>query len=214
MPNQTICPLCSSPSSLFFATCGTTFYKCPNCESIFRNPADNLASEKEKARYLAHNNSPTDPDYRAFVAPIINVITSRFKTSQQGLDFGAGPVPVIAEILKNKGYKVETYDPFFHDQPNLLKQRYDYIAACEVIEHFRDPAREFKLLRSLLKPGGALLCMTEIYEDGIDFERWPYKNDATHRFFYTRRALEWIKERFGFASLKIEGRLVSLISTK
>jgi SAM-dependent methyltransferase len=209
MPKQYSCPLCGSQASQFLEDRGSTFYKCKNCGSIFRDPADDLSPEKEKARYLAHNNDPADPEYRSFVAPIIDAVTSRFDTSHHGLDFGAGPVPVISKILKNKGYKVETYDPFFHDQPDLLTKKYDFIAACEVIEHFRDPAREFQLLRSLLKPGGALLCMTELYEDSIDFGKWPYKNDITHRFFYTRKALEGVRERLGFASLKIEGRLVS-----
>lgn len=170
---------------------------------------DNLSPEQERQRYLAHNNSPTDPEYRKFVAPIVDAVKKHFTLNHLGLDFGAGPAAVIAEILKSKDYKVETYDPFFHDQPALLKQTYDYIACCEVIEHFRDPARGFKLLRSLLKPNGALLCMTELYDEGIDFGKWAYKNDITHRFFYTRRALEWIRVNFNFASLKIDGRLVS-----
>lgn len=203
------CPLCSSQSPFFLEDRSASFYKCSNCGSVFRNPSDDLSPEKEKERYLAHNNSPADPEYRSFVAPIVDAVTSRFDASHRGLDFGAGPAATIAAILKNKGYKIETYDPFFHDRPELLKQTYDFITACEVIEHFREPAREFKLLRSLLKPNGALLCMTELYEDGIDFGKWPYKNDRTHRFFYTRRALEGVRERLGFASLEINGRLVS-----
>jgi SAM-dependent methyltransferase len=204
------CPLCSCKSAHFLQARNTNFYKCSGCSFVFRDPADVLPPEKEKERYLAHNNDPADPEYRSFVAPIVDAVTSRFTPTHHGLDFGAGPAATIAEILRNKGYKVETYDPFFHDQPELLKQTYDFITACEVIEHFKDPAREFELLRSLLKPGGALLCMTELYEDSIDFQRWPYKNDRTHRFFYTRRALEGVRERYDFASLKIKGRLVSL----
>ncbi|MDD5593319.1 MAG: class I SAM-dependent methyltransferase [Candidatus Margulisbacteria bacterium] len=207
---QKTCFLCSSQSPLFIEDRNTNFYKCSNCRSVFRDPDDNISPEQEKQRYQAHNNDPAS-GYRSFVAPIINAVTSNFTPSHLGLDFGAGPVPVIAEILKNKDYKIEIYDPFFHDRPEFLNQTYDYITACEVIEHFRDPAREFKLLRSLLKPNGALLCMTELLEPAIDFQKWPYKNDVTHRFFYTRKALEWIRDNLGFASLKIEGRLASFI---
>lgn len=210
MTDRRNCPLCRGQATPILDDRSASFYKCGGCGSIFRDPADDLPPEKEKARYLAHNNDPADPEYRSFVAPIIEAVTSRFDATHEGLDFGAGPVPVIAEILKNKGYKVETYDPFFHDQPELLTKQYDYIAACEVIEHFREPAQEFELLRSLLKPCGALLCMTELYEDGIGFGKWPYKNDITHRFFYTRKALEGVRERLGFASLEINGRLISL----
>jgi hypothetical protein len=203
------CPLCAFKSSLLSQYRSTNFFNCPNCGSVFRDPDDNITPEQEKERYLAHNNSPTDPGYRNFVAPIIEEVEKHFTPKHTGLDFGAGPVPVIAEILKNKDYKVEIYDPFFHNRPQALKQTYDYITACEVIEHFREPVREFHLLRSLLKPNGALLCMTELWEPAIDFQSWPYKNDITHRFFYTRKALEWVREEFGFASLQIDGRLAS-----
>ena len=101
------------------------------------------------------------------------------------------------------------YDPFFNDNQESLKQAYDYIACSEVIEHFGSPAKEFFLLRSRLKPGGALFCLTRLYEEGIDFSAWFYKNDPTHRFFYSRQALEWIKVKFDFSSLEIEGRLIS-----
>ncbi|MFA4843999.1 MAG: class I SAM-dependent methyltransferase [Candidatus Margulisiibacteriota bacterium] len=203
------CPLCSAAADLFYDDRGTLFFKCSGCRSIFRDPADELSPETEKKRYEAHNNSPADPGYRSFVDPIIKEVTRRFTPAHHGLDFGAGPVPVITELLREEGYKIEPYDPFFHNDPELLKKTYDYIAACEVIEHFRSPAKEFKLLRSLLKPGGALLCMTELYEEGNDFSKWHYKNDETHRFFYSRPALEWIRDNFGFASLEVEGRLVS-----
>lgn len=204
------CPLCLAEAPFFLEDRGTSFYKCGGCGSVFRDPADDLPFEKEKARYLTHNNCPVDPGYRAFVAPIVDEVKKLFLPSHQGLDFGAGPVPVIAKLLQNQGYQLEAYDPFFHDRPELLEKKYDYITACEVIEHFRQPAEEFKRLRAMLNPGGALLCMTLLYEDKIDFANWHYKNDQTHRFFYSRQALEWIKEHMGFASLKIQGRLISL----
>ena len=209
MVDQINCPLCHSQATSIIDDRGITFYKCSGCQSIFRNPSVNITAEQEKARYLTHNNCPVDPGYCAFVAPIISEVKKLFLPSHQGLDFGAGPVPVIAKLLQNQGYQLEAYDPFFHDRPELLQEKYDFITACEVIEHFRDPAGEFERLRSMLKPAGVLLCMTLLYEDKIDFARWHYKNDRTHRFFYSRQALEWVKERMGFASLKIDGRLVS-----
>lgn len=209
MSNTINCPLCSAVADLFDDNRGTFFFKCTGCHSVFRDPADELSPKLEKKRYEAHNNDPADPGYRSFVAPIVKEVLRRFTPTHHGLDFGAGPVPVITELLREKGYNIEPYDPFFHNDPELLKQTYDYIAACEVIEHFRFPAKEFKLLRSLLKPGGALICMTELYDEGQDFAKWHYKNDETHRFFYSRLALEWIRDNFGFSALKSEGRLVS-----
>jgi SAM-dependent methyltransferase len=215
LTNTSDCLLCFSKSPLLLHSRGSAFHKCGNCGAIFRDGADDLTPEQEKERYEAHNNHPDDPEYSSFVAPIVDEVEKLFTPNKSGLDFGARPVPVITTLLREKGYKIEPYDPFFHDQPELLKkQTYDYIACCEVIEHFGDPAREFKLLRSLLKPGGAMLCMTELYDESIiDFKKWRYKDDRTHKFFYTRSSLEWIRDNFDFASLEVNGRLVSLAAS-
>lgn len=90
----------------------------------------------------------------------------------------------------------------------MLKFKYNYIICCEVIEHFHFPQKEFTLLRSLLKPGGILYCMTEIYSEDIDFINWHYKNDPTHVFFYHKDALKWIQEHFRFSEVKKKNRLI------
>jgi hypothetical protein len=76
------------------------------------------------------------------------------------------------------------------------------------MEHFKDPNNEFKLLRSLLKENGKLFCMTSLYGQDIDFKNWYYKNDRTHRFFYHKDSLEWIRATYGFSSLNINGALI------
>ena len=66
-----------------------------------------------------------------------------FTSKHTGLDFGAGTGPVISKVLKDNEYKIKQFDPFFHNYPELLKEKYDYIVCCEVMEHFYDPAKEF-----------------------------------------------------------------------
>ncbi|MBS3808501.1 MAG: methyltransferase domain-containing protein, partial [Bacteroidales bacterium] len=73
----------------------------------------------------------------------------------------------------------------------------------EVAEHFHHPRKEFNRLRNLLKPGGRLYCMTEIYQPDIPFQSWNYKNDETHVIFYHRKALEWIARHLSFSNLII-----------
>lgn len=119
---------------------------------------------------------------------------------------------MISKLLQDDGFNVNQYDPFFHDTPELLDNRYDYIVCCEVIEHFHDPYHEFKRLNDLLSPEGNLFCMTFRYSDDIDFDRWGYKNDPTHTFFYQNETLEWIKDEFGFSSLKIDNRLIEFVN--
>jgi len=51
--------------------------------------------------------------------------------------------------------------------------------------------------------------MTDIYHDDINFHDWYYKNDATHVFFYHPQSLKYIKEKFGFSDVSIDGRLIT-----
>ncbi len=205
------CPLCGSGSKFYFNT-GKSYHRCKNCLSIFLDKKNFVSKEEEKKRYLEHNNDVSDPGYRAFVSPVTSRILKNFNRHHTGLDFGCGTGPVISEILRENGYMIETYDPMFCNRPELLRKKYDYIVCCEVVEHFHDPYKEFGLLRSLLKKGGAIYIMTDFFDDGTeeDFKKWYYKDDQTHVFFYHEKAFIWIEEVFGFYQAERFGRVVVL----
>lgn len=202
------CPLCRGETRLFFERPGKKYFRCDRCLAVFLDPACRLSQQEEKQRYEKHHNDVDDPGYRSFVAPIVSVITEKFSNRSLGLDFGAGPGPVVAKLLREQGYVLELYDPYFCDTPEVLEKKYDFIVCCEVIEHFNSPAKEFQLLRSLLRPGGALFCMTELYSEKIDFLNWHYKNDPTHVIFYHQQTLRAIKTLFDFSSVENNGRVV------
>jgi len=185
------------------------FYDCHCCGSIVRStdtfPNDSIEIE----RYESHNNDVNDPRYQKFVSPITQAVQTDFDAQNSlGLDFGAGTGPVITKVLKDIGYHLNLYDPFFHPDTSVLNQNYDYIVCCEVIEHFHQPLKEFQLLKELLKPHGKLYCMTDIFRNQIAFENWYYKNDPTHVIFYTEKSLQWIQNKVGFNHLAIEKRLI------
>ncbi|MDX1572708.1 MAG: class I SAM-dependent methyltransferase [Methylophaga sp.] len=165
-------------------------------------------ADREKALYLTHNNDVDDPRYQAFVSPVTQAILAEQGPEKSGLDFGAGPGPVISHQLAQLGYQITLYDPFFHNNIKALNETYDFIISCEVIEHFHQPVQEFVRLRGLLKPGGRLYCMTELFSETMDFANWYYKNDPTHVFFYHAACLPLIAERFGFSQFRQDGRLI------
>lgn len=202
------CPLCSGDAELFLEMPDKTYHRCGRCLGIFLDRAYLVSPEAEKRRYEEHNNDIHDTRYQKFVEPIVLKIQERFTREHRGLDYGAGTGPVIAKLLWDKGYPVELYDPYFWNNSAVLEVKYDFIICCEVIEHFHSPAKEFKLLRSLLNPGGELVCMTDLYSKDTDFKNWYYKNDPTHVFFYHAETLYWIKEQFGFSSSEINNRLI------
>jgi len=203
------CPLCNSSSTVFYQHKNQLYHQCSNCNGIFVDKKLRPDSETEILRYREHNNNINDYGYQSFVSPITSTILRDFTKDHKGLDFGAGTGPVISMILKDNSFNIKLYDPFFHNYPNLLKDKYDYIAACEVIEHFHNPKKEFSLLRNLLRQDGKLYCMTNVYNENIDFNTWDYKNDFTHVFIYHKNTILYIKEEFGFSDVTIKDRLIT-----
>ncbi|TGM75365.1 class I SAM-dependent methyltransferase [Leptospira levettii] len=202
------CPLCHSPSTPFYQNKFRAYHRCTNCLSIFMDKQFLPSVEDEKKRYLEHNNDIHDVQYQNFLRPIVEKVLTHQKTEDFGLDYGAGPGPVVEYLLKKKGYQINLYDPFFHPYPENLTKQYDYLILTEVVEHFHHPNLEFQKLKSLLKENGMIYILTHPYDDSISFDRWYYKNDQTHTFFYTKQTFEWIKEFYEFKRIEIENRII------
>lgn len=202
------CPLCLHQGTEFYRYKSRLFHQCEYCHGIFMDRALWPDTETEKARYLEHNNDVADPRYQQFVSPITDAVSRDFTRDHTGLDFGAGHAPIVTHVLTAKGYQLTAYDPLFFADSSLLQGHYDFIASCEVIEHFHQPRREFTLLKNMLKPGGRLYCMTECYDESIDFHQWQYKNDPTHVFIYHQDSLAYIQQQFGFSDWLKADRLV------
>jgi len=204
------CPLCITTAEKFYEDI-QKYYHCPVCHAVFVAQEDLPDEALEKERYELHDDNAEDEGYRKFVSPITSNIEKDFsKEAVKGLDFGAGTSQIITKVIREKGYDISSYDPYFHPNKELLKKKYDYIASCEVIEHFYHPAKEFALLKSMLKKDAKLYLMTDIYDERMEFSSWYYKNDPTHVFFYTKKTFEWIQEKFAFTNLIIEKRLIIL----
>ena len=202
------CPLCNSTSTLFCEKTKHLFYKCNTCHGIFRPKHTFLTAEEEKTHYEKHNNDVFDERYQNFVSPIVNAVLQDFSSEAKGLDFGSGTGPVIAKMLTDKGFQVQNYDLFFANEPSLLKEKYDYVSCCEVMEHFHHPYQEFELLKSLLLPKGKLFCKTEVYNNQTPFENWYYKDDFTHVFIYQLKTLEWIQKNLRFSKVSVYDKLI------
>ncbi len=204
------CPLCNNNSDIFFQHKKRLYHQCKQCYGVFVDKDLIPNGQTEKSRYIQHINDIEDKRYQKFVLPITTAILRDFTQNDKGLDFGAGTGPVISKVLEDNHYSIEKYDPYFYNFPDLLKSKYDFIACCEVIEHFNHPKKEFLLLKDLLKKNGRLYIMTSIYDESINFKTWNYKDDDTHVFIYHKKTLQWIKEELGFAYMKIEGRLITI----
>lgn len=169
------------------------------------HPKDLPSDEEELKRYQLHENDSFDKGYQAFIRPLINAIDSSFPNNSKGLDYGSGPGTLTGDLLTQKGFCIKKYDPFFADKSENLQAEYDFIICCEVMEHFHRPQKEFKKLYRLLVDKGKLFCKTSLITPAIiqKFQRWRYKDDPTHVFFYSKESLNWIKKQIGYSKLEI-----------
>ena len=174
------------------------FFHCGNCDMVFVPRNFHLTIDAQLERYLSHNNDPSDPEYRKFLARLSDAILPSLKEGAQGLDFGAGPGPALAIMLREKNMIVDIWDPLFFSDKSVLNHIYDFITCTETAEHFSDPAKEFTLINSMLQPTGTLGVMTGMIESWDDFPDWYYHRDPTHICFYSKQTMVWISEYFSW----------------
>ncbi len=194
-----LCSVCQQAETRFFFQDGSAVYwRCPVCEATCLDAAHLPAPDAEYARYLEHDNTPQDTGYRRFLEKLAMPLIDRLPPGQQGLDYGCGPGPVLAMLLREAGHGVRIFDPFFAPEPEVLHDAYDFITCSEVVEHFHQPYDEFAFLNELLNPGGILGIMTRFQTEDERFANWSYRRDPTHVTFYKEATFHVLAELFGW----------------
>jgi SAM-dependent methyltransferase len=199
MPNNH-CPLCHANNIRpFHQDTRRHYLQCQQCQLVFADRSSLLSDAEELAQYQLHENNLDDPGYRRFLDRLAQpLLCSLPETGLSGLDFGCGPGPLLAKMLREAGQHMAVWDPYFAADTTVLQQRYDFISCSEAIEHFINPAHEWALWLKLLKPGGTLAIMTKRYTTAAAFAGWHYKLDPTHVSFFSTDTFAYLAERDGF----------------
>jgi SAM-dependent methyltransferase len=193
------CPVCErTPARRFMAVGQQQYWRCERCLATFLDPAQLPPADLELEQYRLHENDPEDPGYRRFLDRLASPLLERLRPARAGLDYGCGPGPALAAMLREAGHSVALYDPFFQPDLSALTRSYDFITCTEAVEHFHHPAREFQKLDSLLKPGAWLGIMTSFQTDDTAFATWHYRRDPTHVVFYREATFRQLARDFGW----------------
>lgn len=194
------CPVCADPrAEPFLSADGRDYGRCPACEARFLVPGQLPSRAEEYAHYLHHENDPADPRYRRFLSRLSDPLLERLAPASTGLDYGCGPGPALAAMLREAGHVVALYDPFFAPDPTPLDACYDFVTCTEVAEHFHHPQAEFRRLRGLVRPGGWLAVMTCFQTDDARFAAWHYRKDPTHVVFYREATFHHLARLWGWS---------------
>ena len=188
------CPLCAAHDTVahFADDSAREYLICSQCDLVFVPPQWHPTAETAKKRYDLHQNNPADAGYRRFLSQLADPMKVSIQVGAEGLDFGCGPTAALAMLFEEAGFLMSRYDPFYANDATVLERTYDFVASSEVVEHFVQPAQDWNLLLSLMKPAGVLGIMTSLRESSTDFARWWYRDDITHVCFYSRRTFEWL----------------------
>jgi len=206
------CPLCTAPGAQHYHRDSRRHYlQCPRCQLVFVDPAERLSAAAEKAEYDLHQNVIDDSGYQQFLTRLAKPMLARLTVGMQGLDFGCGDGPALAQLFTEAGLVMSCYDLFYRHDPALLQCEYHFITATEVVEHLFEPGLVLSQLWAQLYGGGHLGLMTKLVIDREAFATWHYKNDQTHVCFFSVETFVWLATSLG-AELEILGSDVIILS--
>ena len=192
------CPLCANGATeRFHRDRKREYFRCPQCDLVFVPPEFHLAPEKEKARYDFHQQSLADSGYRAHLNRLFKPLEKKLSPGARGLDFGCGREPTLSVLFEEAGFPCANYDLHYFNDPAVLETQYDFLTCSETMEHFQNPRKEFERFLRLVKPGGWIGIMTQLRDEAPPFEKWFYKDDATHICFFSRQTFQWLEKACG-----------------
>jgi len=198
------CKICGQEAQSFFddyMKCETYF--CQPCEYIFKDDAAIISTDKELKVYQQHNNTEENLGYVAMFRDFMEKTFLPYRAEiETVLDFGSGPNPVLASIMRREGFEVEHYDKFFAPEKVYEHKQYDLITSTEVVEHISDVQEVMALFTAHLKPNGYLAIMTQFHpNDEGAYLKWWYRRDPTHISFFRPHTFSVLAAQHGLRLL-------------
>ncbi|MBN2895902.1 MAG: class I SAM-dependent methyltransferase [Campylobacterales bacterium] len=201
------CPVCTAQTLHFFdPLMEWDFYRCPTCKLIFKDPKHAPSAAKELQIYNNHHNTIDSPGYAPMFEEFIDFsFRADLNSIHEVLDFGCGPGPVLAVLMKRLGLHVSLYDKYFHPHPCYEGKVFDLITCTEVIEHVADPLGLLRFFHQHLHKGGYLALMTQFHpNDETHFLQWWYRKDPTHVTFFRPETFAYMAAHSGFKVLRFD----------
>ncbi len=209
------CKICHTNTKILRDNLTKEIYEiCSHCEAISLQDKFIVTKKREKAQYENHNNSFESRGYVEMFEKFLDYFWQNLdKNATNALDFGSGPGPVLAQILKSKALHVDTYDKFYQPEELYKDKKYDLITSTEVFEHLQNPLDTLCLFKKHLKKGGLIAIMTLFHDNNEEnFWKWWYRRDPTHILFYTPKTFEVLADMCGLKILKCDDRRVVVLT--
>lgn len=200
----TPCQICGFMTESFVHAKLGVYHHCKNCEFIYKDRGSYISDTKALKIYENHQNIIGDARYEKYFKDFIeDAVIPFLGISKRALDFGSGPQPVLAEVMRRDyGINMDLFDLFFAPDESYKINKYDLITSTEVIEHLESPIEYFQHFYDLLNKEGILAIMTQFHSNEKEtFLNWHYMRDRSHISFFRYKTFEKLAEHVGFKIL-------------
>ncbi len=231
------CPLCESPSNFVFPAKGINVRDCVVCNHRFAelDSADDLVSEVYDDSYFKGGGAGY-PDYAAEADLLIKRgrmyadVIKRYTRAGTMLDVGSACGYLLKGFLDRgwRGIGLEPNEsmvraarrdmgvPVLQGTLESIESegRFDLVTMIQVIGHFYDPAKAFKIAGSLLNENGLMLVEAwnrASFAAKVFGKRWHEYSPPSVRQWYSPASLTCFLEQLGF-DLIANGRPAKHIS--
>ena len=172
-------------------------YECPACDAVFGpqkylDLSDEFVGRDHAILYSRYTEADsTDNEIRTFRS--LNP-----KAGRTYLNWGCGAWSKAIPQLRSEGFDIWGFEtnapisaPYIVTGRDQISAKFDGVFSNNVIEHFRNPQRQFKEFHDLLKPCGVMAHSSPCYKYAYAFTRF-------HTLFLLGRSADVLAERTGF----------------
>jgi SAM-dependent methyltransferase len=219
------CTVCTGPTSIWgvvdynksceeqhgkyleYAGVAIYYLKCHHCGHLFTPDFDDWSTQDFLDNIYNEDYHMVDPEYDGTRSTRDAEWFAQSMANNKHLDimdYGAG-TGIFGKQLKDKGFKVESWDPLWNKPvPWDSQRRFDFITAFEVLEHSPSPRETVKQMVQWLKPSGQILITTlsnDILQGKRDPSYWYLAPRNGHVAMFSNKS---IQELFATVGMKVQ----------
>ncbi len=226
METKVTCHLCATPSSLYHKFSEGTYWRCPNCRTVFLDPLPTPEAMKKyveehyREGLYKENLKGRDLKIKTFERRL--KLLDRFASKGKLLDLGCSSGYMVEVALKDgfDAWGVELSEEAVGAAAPGIKERirvgdinqmnigqYDVVTAFDILEHTRQPLESLKQWASLIKPGGFLMVATPNTDSWLRVlmgRRWPMLEPYQHTHLFSRRYFNTLLVQAGLRTLAVQ----------
>lgn len=226
------CPVCKTSMQPFLKKAGYVLFECETCDlkiTDFNNDYESFVRKFYSKGYFtgsqkhaAYENYKED---KPFIKKNMQVFLDKIKKYKKNgklLDVGCA-LGFLIEMANDQGYDAYGFDPskYAIDEAKKLignrvklgsiqsvrypKNSFDIITLFDVFEHLKDPMKDTKKLRSLLKKNGIIVIATgdtgSLYAR-VFKRKWTFYNPPQHIYHFNKKNLTTVLTESGFTPLQ------------